>query len=183
MYQEVRAGIQYIVDFLEDRHNDFSYELSEKGTVIEVFPRNGDAVTYHGYDLYLLNLVTNKLNSKLEYKVVPFDGYNRFTIQTDAEYNLMSYINKTNHTLHKFEDDLVHSVYVCTQLTPESQPYNILTALSNGNWLRYEFSQAELLYAAVNNLEIAQSETGAFVYPALIELNHKFYDELEIAGE
>jgi len=182
MFKEVQEVVKRIEAYLADNDN-FETVVEDDYVAIRVFPRNGDPAIYHGYELHLLEQVFTKLGFTLDFKVIKDEGFDRFVVTTDATYNLMSYINKTNIALREHQDDVVLAVTLTEKLSEDCRgEYTILTALTNGTWTRCDITKAELLYAAVNDLPISVGETGVFWYPDLIEMNGKFFDEWESEG-
>lgn len=178
MLKEVQNIITRINDILKD-NNDFETLIEHNNTVITVHTRDEEPNVYHGYELFLLEKVVNKLGKELIFSIIKGDTQ-RFVITTDANYNLSSYINKMNKKLKNIKHDEIGTVFICEKLSPTSHAeFNVLTCYNDGTWKRYDLSKSELLYAAVFDLELECNESGVFWYKDLIEMNNKFYDELQ----
>jgi hypothetical protein len=181
MLKEVQDIIHRIENHLA-AYESFQTVIEEGGISIRVFDDNGESNVYHGYELYLLEQVVHALDCTLDLKVIKDGGAERFVVTTDANYNLMSYINSTNIKLRSFQDDEINTVYLCEKLADESHGnFSILTGYGIGTWSRCDITKSELLYAAVFDLPITQNDSGVFWYNELIEISNKFFDELEAA--
>lgn len=182
MLKEVQDIIKRIELFLANKDN-FETVVEEGGLAISVFPRNAENTLYHGYELYLIEKVVQKLGSTLEFKFVKDDeGVERFIVTTDANFNLESAINTINKSLRNsvMETDELSTVFICEKLTKESHgDYSILTGRMNGSWGRYDITKAEILYAVTHDLNISMDENGIFVYKDLIAMNNQLFDESE----
>lgn len=179
MLQEVQDVIKRIEAFLADNDN-FETVIEDDYLAIRVFTRDGDPTIYHGYELFLMEKVVQKLGFTLDFKLNKSEGFERFMVTTEANYNLMSYINSTNLMLRSKQDDMINTVFLTEKLSENCRgEYTILTGFTNGTWTRYDITKAELLFAAVNELPISTGESGIFWYPDLIEMNNKYFDEIE----
>jgi hypothetical protein len=179
MLNEVQNVIKRIEAFLTDNDN-FETVVEDEYLAIRVFPRDGEPAIYHGYELFLMEKVVESLGFTLDFKLAKEDGVDRFMVTTDANYNLMSYINSTNQQLRSHQDDLVNTVFLTEKLSEDGRgEFSILTGFTNGTWTRCDITKAELLFAAVNNLPISTGENGIFWYADLINLNNKLFDEIE----
>lgn len=181
MLTEVQDIIKRIEAFLTDNDN-FETVIEDDYLTIRVFPRDGEPNIYHGYELFLMEKVVQKLGFTLDFKLDKSEGFERFLVTTDANFNLMSYINSTNQKLRSHQDDLINTIYLTEKLTDDSRgEFTILTGFTNGTWTRCDITKAELLFAAVYDLKITPDESGIFWYADLIEMNNKFFDEIEAA--
>lgn len=181
MLQEVQDVIKRIEAFLADNDN-FETVIEDDYLAIRVFARDGDPTIYHGYELYLMEKVVQKLGFTLDFKLDKSEGVDRFLVTTEANFNLMSYINSTNLMLRSHQDDMVNTVFLTEKLAEDCRgEFTILTGFTNGTWTRCDITKAELLFAAVNDLPITPGETGIFWYADLIAMNNAFFDEVEAA--
>jgi hypothetical protein len=179
MLTEVQEIINNIEAFLEG-NDKFETVKEDHGVSIRVFDKSGESTVYHGYELYLMKEVVKALDCTLDFKVVKDGDQDRFVVTTDANYNLVSYINTVNTKLRYLQDDEINMVYLCEKLADDCRgDFSILTGYTIGTWTRCDITKAELLYAAVNELPITQSEGGVFWFADLIGMNNKFFDELE----
>lgn len=179
MLKDVQEIIKRIEAFLTD-NNNFETVVEDDYLAIRVFPRDGEPTQYHGYELFLMEQVVQKLGATLDFKLAKEDGIDRFLVTTDANFNLMSYIDSTNKMLRSHQDDIVNTVFLTEKLGEDSRgEFTILTGYTNGTWTRCDITKSELLYAAVNNLQITPAETGIFWYEELIKMNNAFFDEIE----
>lgn len=179
MLEDVQNIIRKIKEVIDTR-DDFSAEILEFGVSIKIKSEYSQDVVYHGYELHLMDLTTKKLGNSLDFKIIEDAGNPRFVITTDANFNLMSYINTKNNVLRNNQSDLICVVYISEKLSSDSVgDYSILTGYTNGTWKRYDMAKSEILYAAAHDLEIVQDENGSFWYPELIKINHLYFDELQ----
>ena len=182
MLKEVQDVIRRIEAFLE-RNENFETVVDESFLSIQVFPRNGEPTVYHGYELYLMEMVVLKLGNTLDFKLhKDEEGVERFLVTTDANYNIMSAIRSINNALRdeiSGSDDL-STVFLCEQLTENSRgEFTILTGYSNGMWSRCDITKAEVLYAVTHNLPITRNDNGIFWFQDLIDMSNLLFDELE----
>lgn len=184
MLKEVQDVVKRIDAFLAEKEN-FETVIEEDGLAIRVFPRDAEPSIYHGYELFLMEQVVQKLGNTLDFKLQKDDeGIERFLVTTEANFNLMSYIRQTNEMLAAActQSDDLSTVFLCEKLTEDSRgEFTILTGYSNGTWTRCDITKAELLYAATHDLPITQNENGVFWYEELITFSHTLFDELEAA--
>jgi hypothetical protein len=179
MLKEVQDVIKRIEAFLADNDN-FETVIEDDYLAIRVFARDGDPTIYHGYELFLMEKVVQKLGFTLDFKLDKSEGFERFLVTTEANFNLMSYINSTNQMLRSHQDDMINTVYLTEKLSEDSRgEFTILTGFTNGTWTRCDITKAELLFAAVNDLPISTGDTGIFWYADLIAMNNELFDEVE----
>ncbi len=178
MLSDVKNVITRIATFLKDNEN-FETVIDDDGLAINVYPRNGKPGSYHGYELYLIDSVVTKLGGELVLRVNEEEGEHQFTIGTDANYDLVSFVSATNIKLREFQSDEINTVYLTEKLCDTGRgEFAVLTGFTDGTWKRCDITKAELLYAAINDMQIARSDDGVFWFPELIEMNNKFFDEL-----
>lgn len=182
MLKEVQDVIKRIEAFLAEKEN-FETVVEQDGLAIRVFPRDAEPSIYHGYELFLMEKVVQKLGHTLDFKLSKDDeGIERFIVTTEANFNLMSYIRSTNDILAAScaQSDELSTIFLCEKLTEDSRgEFTILTGYSNGTWTRCDITKAELLYAATHDLAITQNENGIFWYEDLIAMNNSLFDEIE----
>lgn len=181
MLKEVQDLIKRIETFLEGNKN-FETVVDEQHISIHVLSRDGESNIYHGYELYLMEKVVSKLNHTLDFKIIKDDGTERFVVTTDANYNIMSFVNSTNKLMKNVcsDSDDVCTVFLCEKITEDSRgEFSILTGFTHGSWTRCDITKAELLYAAVFNLSITLNEQGFYWFQELIDMSNAFFDEIE----
>lgn len=182
MLKEVQDVIKRIEAFLADKEN-FETVVEEDGLAIRIFPRDAESSVYHGYELFLMEKVVQKLDHTLDFKLTKDDeGVEHFIVTTEANFNLMSYIRSTNEILATISarSDELSTVFLCEKLTEDSRgEFTILTGYSNGTWTRCDITKAELLFAATHDLQIRQNENGVFWFEDLIVMNNSLFDEME----
>ena len=131
---------------------------------------------FHGYELALIELVAEKLGTKLEFSIKDGD----FFLSINTDYNLVQYCTRKNIDSRKFQDDAVCAVVITEALVDKTKgEYSVSTFFNTGNWIRWDLTRAELFYAAVFDLELKMAEEGYYVFPELIEMNNQYFDQLE----
>ena len=103
-----------------------------------------------------------------------------FAVQSEAKFNLNEYVLAENSKTLVYDDE-VHAVVLSSQISGSAFPYCVTTFFRTGNWLRYDLTMPELLYAAVHKLPLEVQEDGSFAYTKLRELTKSLRAELEAA--
>ena len=182
MLTEVKAIIAKIEEFLAPNEN-FETVIEDNGLAIRVFRNDNESSVYHGYELYLMEKVVQKLGHTLDFKLHKDEvGLEYFMVTTDANFNLESYIKRTNDELLKVcvDSDELHTIYICEKLNENARgDFCILTGYSNGTWIRCDITKAELLFAATHQIQVSLNDEGVFWYKDLIEMSNTLFDELE----
>lgn len=180
MLEQIQELITQLEEFLSDKKG-FSTEKTNAGAVLVVNSPNGKSTQYDGYELLLYMLSSRKLGFEIQLNINKDEnGDEVFAVQSDAKYNLNEFILAENKKTLVYADD-VHAVVLSSQISNSAFPYCVTTFFGAGNWLRYDLTMPELLYAAVNKLELEVQEDGSFAYTKLRDLTKKLRAELEAA--
>lgn len=181
MLQQIQELIGQLEEFLKDKKG-FSTEVTNEGAILTVQNPNGTSTQYDGYELLLYTLSSRKLGHEIQLNINEDENGKLFAVQSDAKYNLNEFILAENCKDLVFADE-VHSVVLSAQISGSAFPYCVTTFFREGNWLRYDITMPELLYAAVNNLKLEVQDDGSFAYTKLRDLTKKLREELAAATD
>lgn len=177
MLSKIQELIKQIEEFLSDKEG-FSTQIKHKGAIINVEMPNGTSIQYDGYELLLYTLATRKLGSDIKLNINKDSNNDEiFAINSGASYNIAEFVLKTNVNTTILDNDIL-SVVLSTQIANSDFPYCVTTFTKKGTWQRYDLTLSELLYAAVNGLELEQQEDGSYAYTKLREHSKKLQEEL-----
>lgn len=180
MLQQIQELITQLEDFLADKEG-FSTEKSNEGAILTVNSPNGSSVQYDGYELFLYMLASRKLGHEIQLNINKDENDKEvFAVQSEAKFNLNEYVLAENSKTLVYDDE-VHAVVLSSQISGSAFPYCVTTFFRTGNWLRYDLTMPELLYAAVHKLPLEVQEDGSFAYTKLRELTKSLRAELEAA--
>lgn len=178
MLQQIQELISQLEEFLSDKKG-FSTEKSNADAILTVTSPNGNTIQYDGYELLLYMLSSRKLGHEIQLNInKDAEGKEVFAVQSDAKFNLNEYVLAENNKTLVYSDE-VHAVVLSSQISGSAFPYCVTTFFRTGNWLRYDLTMPELLYAAVNKLQLEVQEDGSFAYTKLRELTKSLRAELE----
>ena len=178
MLQEVRDIITNIVNAIEksDIAEQFEYQISDDQVDIAV-SFGTDSTVYNGFELALYDRAAKKVDptAKLNY----FVDDQGLRISTLTAFDLNDFIRSTNSASVSLPDNIACVAIVDKLDNNSAFDFSLLTVTLDGAWSRYDFSHAELVYAAVHELVPMPNERGVFVFQECIDMNRSFFDEIE----
>lgn len=178
MIKEIQKLTNQIVEFLKDKKG-FSTSLSHHGVIITVQNPNETETVYDGYELLLYTLAVREIGSDIQLNINKDEnGKELFAINTDANLNLESEIEKINAELHNVKHDTIDKVWIGKQTADSTFPYCVMTLYKNGNWMRHDLVMAELLFAVVKGMKL-EVEDSAYVYKKLRELSSNVQNQIK----
>lgn len=180
LLQQVRDIITNITAEL-DKFGGFEYQVSDAG--VDILVRfNGNQTVYNGYELAMYEESAKIVDPKAKLEFI-IDG-NGFHITTKTSYDLSSFIRSVNTADRNELPDNVAAVLITDKLDADAQfDFSILTVTLDGAWSRYDFTHAELVFAAVRDIFPSPNENGVFVFAELVQRSREFFDEIEAETE
>lgn len=177
MLTEIQKLIGQIEEYLSDKEG-FSTVVTHKGAIIDVTREDGQSTQYDGYELLLYTLASRKLGSDIELKINETEDGKVFAITSDAKLDLRQYFIEQNEKLIGAGNESILSVAFIDQPSSSQFPYSVITIYKNGNWMRYDLTISEILYAYAFGLEL-EFDDSLFTFKKLREVARKVQEEVQ----
>lgn len=178
MLHEIQKLIKQIEEYLSDKEG-FTTNITHNGAIIEVTSPSGETTSYDGYELVLYTLASRKLGSDIKLNMhEQADSSFVFAINTDAKLDLREHFKKTNEELIGAGNENILSVAFVDQPSDSPYPFAVITIYKNGNWMRYDLTLSEIMYAYAFDMKL-ELEDSTFTYPKLRELAKKVQEEVQ----
>ena len=177
MLTEIQKLITQIEEYLSDKEG-FSTEVTHKGAIIEVKRDDGHSTQYDGYELLLYTLASRKLGSDISLNINDTENGKVFVVTSDAKLDLRQYFTEQNEKLIGAGNENILSVAFVDQPSSSQFPYSVMTIYKNGNWMRYDLTVSEILYAHAFGLEL-ELDDSVFTFKKLREVSRKVQEEVQ----
>lgn len=178
MIKEINKLTEQVVEYINAQEG-FSTEVLQHGVQLNVTNPDGETKSYDMYEILLYTLATRKVGSDIELNIHTTEGGKKvFAINSKANVDVAEEITKINNKLNSIKHDTIKSVFLGYQMSDSHYPLCVMTMYKNGNWMRYDLVQAELLYAITHELEL-ELEDSTYVYKKLRSLSQTIQNELK----
>lgn len=178
MIKEINKLTEQVIEYLKAQEG-FSTEILQHGVQLDVTNPEGETKSYDMYEILLYTLATRKVGSDIELNIHTTEsGKKVFAINSKANVDVSNEISKLNAKLRNIKHDTISSVFIGYQVSDSRYPLCVMTLYKNGNWMRYDLAQAELLYAITHELEL-ELDDSTYVYKKLRSLSQTIQNELK----